>query len=226
MAKILLVDDDTTMSQALRSFLVDRSHVVETAESGEDALQLMTNFSFDVIVLDWNLPGVTGETVCLEYRKRGGRAPIIFLTGQNDISFLERGIHAGGDDYMTKPFEVRELAARLTGLLRRSQAHFVGELRAGKLLLRPELNTIFVDEQKVVLRPKETALLEFFLRNQNHIFAAQEVIDGVWASESSASTSTVRTWMGLLRHKLQSVGCEHLIRTIPGAGYILDADAS
>lgn len=226
MAKILLVEDDTTLAGALCAYLSQENYTVEAVESGEDALQLLAAFEYDVVVLDWNLPGITGEVVCNEYRKRNGQASIIFLTGQNDISFLEKGLDVGADDYLTKPFEVRELAARLRSLLRRRRSSFESELRVLNLWLKPEKNVLLADEQQeVVLRPKETALLEYFIRNPNRIFSAQNLLDAVWASESTASSNTVRTWMGLLRGKLAPLGHENLIRTVPGAGYIMEKKA-
>jgi DNA-binding response OmpR family regulator len=224
MSKILIVDDDRLIGNTLQAFLGNQNYAVEVLEAGEDALQLLNNFDFDLIILDWSLPGISGETVCLEYRKRGGQAPIIFLTGRNDISFLERGLSAGADDYLTKPFDIRELAARLQSLLRRGRGTFSADLRVHNLVLKSEINTLLVGDEKVSLRPKETALLEYFLRNPNRIFSAQQVLDAVWTSDSSATPNTVRTWMGLLRHKLAPLGHKNLIRTVAGAGYVLDSN--
>jgi DNA-binding response OmpR family regulator len=224
MSKILIVDDDRLIGNTLQAFLGNQNYAVEVLEAGEDALQLLTNFDFDLIILDWSLPGISGETVCLEYRKKGGQAPIIFLTGRNDISFLERGLSAGADDYLTKPFDIRELAARLQSLLRRGRGTFSADLRIHNLVLKSEINTLLVGDEKVSLRPKETALLEYFLRNPNRIFSAQQVLDAVWTSDSSATPNTVRTWMGLLRHKLAPLGHKNLIRTVAGAGYVLDSN--
>jgi DNA-binding response OmpR family regulator len=224
MSKILIVDDDRLIGNTLQAFLGNQNYAVEVLEAGEDALQLLNNFDFDLIILDWSLPGISGEPVCLEYRKRGGQAPIIFLTGRNDISFLERGLSAGADDYLTKPFDIRELAARLQSLLRRGRGTFSADLRVHNLVLKSEINTLLVGDEKVSLRPKETALLEYFLRNPNRIFSAQQVLDAVWTSDSSATPNTVRTWMGLLRHKLAPLGHKNLIRTVAGAGYVLDSN--
>lgn len=222
MAKILIVDDDTELSNTLRHVLQEQGYLVEQAFAGGDALQLLTNFDYDVIVLDWSMPGVTGEAVCLQYRKNGGQAPVIFLTGQTEIDFVERGLNAGADDYLTKPFAVRELSARLRSLLRRRRSAFESELKVRNLVLKPELNLLIAGDEKIELRPKETALLEYFLVNPNRIFSAQQLLDSVWPSESSATANTVRTWMGLLRHKLAPLGHEDLIRTVPGSGYVLD----
>lgn len=223
MPKVLVVDDDRLIGTTLQSYLSGQNYVVEVLEAGEDALQLLNSFDFDIIILDWALPGISGEQVCLEYRRKGGQAPIIFLTGRNDISFLERGLGAGADDYLTKPFDIRELAARLQSLLRRGRNSFSSDLRVGELVLKTEINTLMAGDEKITLRPKETALLEYFMRNPNRIFSAQQVLDAVWASDSSATPNTVRTWMGLLRHKLAPVGHKDLIRTVAGAGYVLDS---
>ena len=222
MAKILLVDDDQNLVAGLKQFLEEQSYQIEAVQDGEDALQILSSFHYDAIVLDWNLPGMSGEAICKEYRRRGGQTPIIFLTGQNDIEFLERGLAAGADDYLPKPFAARELAARLRSLLRRRQGAFEAELQAKGLLLKPEMNLLTDGNEKVTLRPKETALLEFLLRNPNKIFSAQQLLDMVWSSDSAATSNTVRTWMGLLRQKLSLFNQQDLIKTIPGAGYILE----
>ena len=222
MAKILLVDNDQNLVAGLKQFLEEQSYQIEAVQDGEDALQMLSSFHYDAIVLDWNLPGMSGEAICKEYRRRGGQTPIIFLTGQNDIEFLERGLAAGADDYLTKPFAARELAARLRSLLRRRQGAFEAELQAKGLLLKPEMNLLTDGNEKVTLRPKETALLEFLLRNPNKIFSAQQLLDMVWSSDSAATSNTVRTWMGLLRQKLSLFNQQDLIKTIPGAGYILE----
>ena len=222
MSKVLIVDDDVLLSHSLKLYLEEQNYVVETIGDGEDALHLLRSFPYDAIILDWNLPGMSGETVCLEYRKGGGQAPIIFLTGQNDISFIERGLGVGADDYLTKPFEVLELAARLRSMFRRRRGEFEAELRAFNIVLKPELNLLVSDDTKITLRPKETAVLEYLMRNPNRIFSAQQLLDSVWSADSTATANTVRTWMGLLRQKLAQVGRETLIRTVPGAGYVLD----
>src|SRR5690242_15662054 len=120
MPKLLVVEDDEELLRHISAWLSSEKYLVETANSGEDALQILGNFNFDVIILDWNLTGITGLEVCQKFRKSGGDTPIIFLTGESDIDHKELGLNSGADDYLTKPFNERELSARVKSLLRRS----------------------------------------------------------------------------------------------------------
>jgi DNA-binding response OmpR family regulator len=227
MAKVLFVDDDQELCKAVHAYLSTQGHVVDVCGSGEDALQLLSTLTYDLIVLDWGLPELTGEEVCRKFRSQGKQTPILFLTGKEDIVFLERAFESGADDYVLKPFNIRELAARVKSLVSRRTGTFVAELRIGGLLLQPEKNQISVGSTEVRLRAKETALLEFLIRHPNRVYSAQQLLDAVWPAENEGSTNSVRTWMNLLRHKLAEVGKENLIRTVLGSGYIIeDADAS
>lgn len=222
MAKILLVDDDLELISALQNFLSLQGHVVETTNSGEDAVQLLQGFSYDLIVLDWGLPGLAGDEVCRTYRAQGGAAPVLFLTGKNDISFLETGFNSGADDYLVKPFDMRELTARMKGLLRRLASQYVAQLNIGGVELNLENRTITADGKQVKLRAKESALLEYLMRHPNKTFSAQNLLDAVWASDSNGTTHSVRTWMGTLRRQLAKLGKGELVKTELGSGYILE----
>jgi DNA-binding response OmpR family regulator len=222
MAKLLFVDDDEALSNGVSSYLSLQGHVLDLCSSGEDALQLLDGFSYDLIVLDWGLPGISGEDVCRAFRSKEKQTPILFLTGKEDITFLERAFEAGADDYVLKPFNVRELAARIKTLIRRRTGTFVADLRIGDLLLRPEKNLISVNSTEVQLRAKETALLEFLIRHPNKVYSAQELLDAVWPADSARGTNCVRTWMNFLRNKLKEAGQENLIKTILGSGYIIE----
>jgi DNA-binding response OmpR family regulator len=218
----MIIDDDRGLLDSLESYFCAHGHVVDSCESAEDAEQLLSLYEYDVIVLDWNLPGMDGNQFCRNYRAKGGQTPVIFLTGNDSINFLETGLGSGGDDYLIKPFDIRELNARVKTLLSRRLGNIVPYLNVGELVLHPERNSISVQGQSVKLRSKEVSLLEFLMRHPNRIFSAQELVDNVWPADSAVGTNSVRTWMGLLRKKLAEVGQENLIRTILGAGYILD----
>lgn len=222
MAKILIVDDDLELSSALQNFLILQGHTVETTGTGEDAMQLLKSFSYDIIVLDWGLPGMDGDELCRLYRARGGMTPIMFLTGKNDVTFLETGFNSGADDYMSKPFDIRELSARLRGLLRRTNSQFSEELKIDGLVLIPDQKKASVRGKTVKLRAKESALLEYLIRHPNKTFSAQNLLDAVWAADSNGTTSSVRTWMGTLRQKLSDLGKGELIKTVLGSGYTIE----
>lgn len=222
MAKVLVVDDDLELCSAVQNFLSLQGHVVEAAATGEDAMQLLKNFQYDVIVLDWGLPGIEGDELCKLYRARGGLTPVMFLTGKNNVSFLETGFNAGADDYMVKPFDIRELSARIRGLLRRSNTRYIAQLKVDDVILIPDQRIVKSQGQVVKLRAKECALLEFLLRHPNQVFSAQNLLDAVWTSDSSGTTNSVRTWMGTLRQQLAKLGKEDLVKTVLGSGYTIE----
>jgi DNA-binding response OmpR family regulator len=224
MAKILIVDDDVDLCCMIKNILLKQNALVSLTHCGEDALRHLSNLEFDAIVLDWSLPDLSGEDICRRYRNNDGQAPIIFLTGKSDIEFLERGLSAGADDYLRKPFDGRELVARLESLLRRRHHRFCAKLVVRDLLLKPESNQIVVGGGTVSLTPKETAILEYLMRHPDHIFSASDLLAAIWPAEGKGGVNTVRTWIGFLRHKLESVGYGTLIRTIPSVGYILDSE--
>jgi len=226
MSKILIVDDDKELTQALDLYFSSRGHVIEDCDNGEDALQLLASFEYDLIVLDWTLPGITGHDVCRKFREQGGQTAIIFLTGKVEVSFLETALDSGADDYMVKPFDVRELFARTKTLLRRRTGTFVAELKVGDLVLKPELNLLITPVGEVRLRVKETALLEYLIRHTNRAFSAQQLLNAVWSSDSEGTTNSVRTWMNLLRRKLEGIGQTDLIKTISGSGYMIEEKKS
>lgn len=224
MSKILLVDDDAQLTDTLYSFLKGAGYVVDVSATGEDALELLAAYEYDVVILDWMLPGISGYDVCASYRLQGGQAPIIYLTGKNDISFLELGLESGGDDYITKPFNVRELNARLKAILKRRSIPYVAKLHACGLTLDPAKQAIVPDDGSyptVKLRAKESLLLEYFIRHPNQLFSAQDLLTACWSADSEASVDTVRTWIKLLRQRLVEVGQPDLVQTVIGSGYIL-----
>lgn len=222
MAKILLVEDDGELVQSLRDWLTLENHVLELATNGDDALQMLSLFSFDVIVLDWSLPGMSGYDICKQYRLNGGHTPIIFLTGRADIASREAGLDVGADDYLVKPFDARELSARIRSVLRRPHVTLAPELRVGDLVLDPMTRTVTADGGTVQLKPKECSLLEFLLRHPNQTFHSKDLLEAVWSSESDASSDSVRTWMKFLRGQLKSIGKSDLIKTVLGSGYFLE----
>ncbi|MCA0315325.1 MAG: response regulator transcription factor [Candidatus Melainabacteria bacterium] len=222
MAKILLVEDDLELSQRMEDWFSLENHNLEVVHSGEDALQMLTSFEFDVVVMDWGLPGMTGLEVVKQYRKQGGAAPIIFLTGRGEIDNREQGLDCGADDYMVKPFDVRELSARIRSLLRRPKGLLPTELAIKGVKLELETRTVKVGEQSAHLMPKQCALLEYLMRHPNRPFGAKALLDAVWPSDSEASEDTVRTCMKTLRRQLSTLGKEDFIKTMLGSGYLIE----
>lgn len=221
MAKVLIVDDDQQLSLALESHLKSWNFTTDCAATGGDALQLLSTYSYEVIILDWHLPDISGFEVCVEYRKKGGQTPIIFLTGNDDINSLEKALDAGADDYIAKPFNIRELHARLKAILRRGTGEFNPVLSVGSVTLHPESGVVEVNGKSLILRNKEIGILEFLMRHTDSAFTAQDLLDAVWPADAAPTTSAVRVWMKYLREKLASIGAEGLISTEVGLGYII-----
>ncbi len=220
MPKMLIVDDEVDYTRQLRSLLQEHGWTVEIANTGKDALQFLTNFQFDFVLLDWNLPEVTGLEICKRYRAAHGEAPVIFLTGRTSIDDKEAGFEAGGDDYLTKPFDVRELLMRVRALTQRP-ARRIESLAAQGVTLDPRLRTVHHLNESVQLSALETAILEFLLRNKNRFFSASELFEAVWEPDASASDETVRVRMRIIRQKLSKIKAEELVETVRGSGYVI-----
>lgn len=226
MAKILLVEDEPELAERLTDWFSMENHVLEIVDNGEDALQLLKNFTYDVIVLDWGLPGITGIEVCRTYRQEGGKAPVLFLTGKGDVASKETGLDIGADDYLVKPFDVRELSARIRSLLRRPASLVSNALSAGGINLDVQARSLTSGDKTVQLMPKQCALLEYLMRNPNRFYSAKALLDAVWPSDSEASESTIRTWVKTLREKLSKLGKEDCIKTVLGSGYMFESKDS
>jgi len=221
---MLIVDDDLETSRELKLAIEPHGWLVELCATGSDAQQLLQNFNYDFILLDWNLPDLTGPQVCKQFRNGGGETPIIFLTGRQAVEDIEHGLDAGGDDYLTKPFEVRELLARIRTVKRRPP-----QIKHGKLVLRqlefdPQLRLVKCGGENVQLSPTESSLLETICRKPNNFFSSTALFKAVWPSETESSEEIVRTHMKVLRRKLKLLTEDELIQTVRGSGYLIRAE--
>ena len=221
MAKIYIIEDDEELSDTLKDCLVSERHVVEQAYSGGEGLDHLRHYNYDLIILDWDLPQLTGLQLCTEFRHRGGNTPILFLTGLQDIAYKEKGFDAGCDDYLTKPFNLSELTRRVKALLRRPPAivNENGLLTGRHLTLNPISTKVTASGREVRLNPKEYALLEFFMRYPGQVFSAEALLDRVWKSTSESSTEAITTAVKRLRKKLDIEGEPSLITTVHRVGY-------
>ncbi len=223
MAKILLVEDDPTVAQAVVDALEFERHLVECFMDGNEGFERLTAFQYDLAVLDWGLPGKQGVDICREYRAKGGKTPILMLTGKGEIENKLAGFDSGADDYLPKPFNLRELLARVKALLRRPEGVHtdVIDVRGHKLNLN--LGKVTVHDREVALLAKEMALLEFLMRHQDRIFTVDELLDRVWQSDSESSEDAVRQCVTRLRKKIDVEGQPSLITTVKGLGYKIDS---
>jgi len=222
MSKFLLVEDQLELVPIVQAFLAAAGHIIEHVDNGEDALHLLTNFKYDLIILDWGLPGMSGAEVCKEFRQSGGTTPIIFTTGRNDIDSKEEALDLGGDDYLVKPYNLRELSARIRTIMRRPAELLPSDLRIGDVVLNTETRVMTVTGKEVQLMPKECALLEYLMRHPNHACGSKALLDAVWPSDRDASTDTVRTWIKTLRTKLAAAGKDDFIKTVRSSGYLIE----
>ena len=223
MAKILLVEDEKDLSDPVRLFLESQDHLVDVINDGHDAIEKLKYYTYDVIILDWVLPGMLGVEVCRLFRQNGGTTPILMLTAKSNTQEKIKALDAGADDYLTKPFDLDEVSARIRALLRRPIALSANVLKARNLVVEPNTYRVIRDNEEVQLLPKEFALLAFFMRHPNQVFSPEALLDRVWASDSDASPETIRTYIKRLRQKIDVEGQPSIINTIHGVGYKLEA---
>lgn len=223
MAKIYIIEDDEELSETVKDCLVCERHVVEQAFAGMEGLDHLRFYQYDLIILDWDLPEITGLQVCTQFRARGGKTPILFLTGMRDITFKEAGFDAGCDDYLTKPFEMRELSVRVKALLRRPPPVGSGTiLQVRHVILDPTTDKVTSGGKEVKLNAKEYALLEFLMRHPSKLFSGEALLDRVWKTSTDSSTEAITTVVSRLRKKLDVPGEPSIINTVRGMGYRLD----
>jgi len=223
MAKILVVEDNPELIDNIRELLEGQQHNVDCCSDGLEALGYLRSYEYDVIVLDWVLPKMTGIEILKQFRAQGGVTPIIMLTGRRDIDDKEHGLDAGADDYLTKPFELRELAARIRSQIRRApnSSSPLDTLTVGDIVLNKETKQVTKAGRDVKLMPKDFAILELFLTYPNKVFSAEALMDRIWSSSSDASPDVVRKHINRIRKEIDTDGKESLIRTVHGVGYSL-----
>lgn len=221
MAKILVVEDDPEFRDMIEDWLSHEHYTVDCVSTGDDGRQRVLYYEYDLIVLDWDLPGVKGVDICKEYRDKGGATPILMLTGKSSISEKEMGLDAGADDYLTKPFHVKELSARVRALLRRGSGLTSNVLKIGNLTLEPVNFRVTKGGVELELQRKEFLLLEFLMRNPNRVFSPEALLERVWSGESDATVDAIRTCVMRIRKKIDSEGQESIIKTVHGVGYKL-----
>lgn len=219
MAKILLVEDDLDLGDRIVQWLKHEHHTVELIADGQQASDYLAQLKYDLVVLDWGLPNRTGVDVLREFRKAGGVTPVLLLTGKGKIAEKEEGLDAGADDYLTKPFDIKELSARIRALLRRVPQFTTNSIVVGPVELNVGGHTISVNGNEVQFAPREFAMLEFFMKHAGQVVSNETLLERVWSSESTASSETIYTCVRAVRKKLKEAGADNFIRTVHGIGY-------
>ena len=220
--KILLVDDDLVLVELLTKALTQQNYAIDVATDGEQGWIYGSTYTYDLIILDWYLPKLDGVQLCQRFRANNYNTPIILLTSRSGSSNKIKGLDAGADDYICKPFDVEELAARIRALLRRLNCDFLPMLRWGDLQLNPCSNEVMYQGRSLSLTAKEYRLLELFLRHPQEVMTVDDIIDRLWSSSEYPAIATVRSHLRRLRQKLKQEGFpDDLIVTVRGQGYCL-----
>lgn len=222
MAKILLVEDDEVLTEQIENYLRAKDFTVESCHDGIEAAEILQMSKFDLIIIDWGLPGVSGVEIVRKFRQSGGVTPILMLTGKNKVDEKETGFDAGADDYLTKPFDARELHARARALLRRPPEFQGVRLEANGLAIDTSSHQAFFNDKLLTLQPREFQLLEFLLRHKGKAVRTQELLEHVWSSDSDVASETLYTYIRALRKKIQGLGGDpSLIATVHAVGYTI-----
>jgi DNA-binding response OmpR family regulator len=219
---VLVVEDERRLAQLVRRVLEEEGHTVDLAYDGEEGLAMGMEASHDVIVLDILLPGIDGIEVCQALRKNRVDTPILLLTALDDVQDRVRGLDAGADDYLGKPFAFQELLARLRALgRRRVQAREADRLQTADLVL--DLNRRRAERagRLIELSPKEFALLEFLMRNEGRVVTRTQILDHLWGYDHTPDSNLVDVYVSYLRRKVDKGHADKLIGTIRGVGYFL-----
>ena len=221
--KILLVEDDDRIAQALAEALRDRKYIVEIARDGQEGLELAEGFKYDLIILDLILPKLDGMTVCRRLRQAKNSTLILILTAKDTSSDKVLGLDVGADDYVVKPFDLSELLARIRALLRRETVTTSPILEWERLRLDPSACQVYYADQLLHLTPKEYGLLELFLRSGTRVLSRRAIVDRLWTFEDIPGEETVKVHLRSVRQKLKAAGAvPNLIETIYGLGYRLN----
>jgi two-component system, OmpR family, response regulator MprA len=222
MARVLVVDDEPAVRRALERALRLENHDVTLAEDGEQALDVLASGATDAVILDVLMPRLDGLEVCRRLRKAGDRTPVLMLTARDAIDDRVEGLDVGADDYLVKPFALRELQARLRALLRRSGDGVDGEtLRYADLVLDPVAHEVHRGDRLIELSRTEFLLLELFMRHPRQVLTRSTIFENVWGYDFGPTSNALGVYMGYLRRKTEAGGEPRLLHTVRGVGYVL-----
>ena len=223
MLRILLVEDDQNLGDTVSTLLQEEGYLVDRALQGDEGLFLARQNIYDLLILDVMLPGMSGLAILKQLREEAIVTPILFLTARDSIQDKVCGLESGADDYLVKPFAFAELLARIKVLLRRQAGVKESSLVYGSLSLDIKRKEAFMDSRPLGLTGKEYELLEFLILNKEQILVREQIFDRIWGFESEATQGIVDLYIHYLRKKLAPFGCDGLIHTIRGVGFMLKA---
>ncbi len=220
--RILVIEDDDEVRAAIRRALMLGGYEIILAQTGSEGLSRAQSDVPDAIVLDLGLPDIDGIEVCRTLRRAGNRTPILMLTARVAVEDRVDGLEAGADDYLVKPYDVRELRARLRAMMRRHvEGADGGVLRFAELELDPDAHAARIGEREIDLTRTEYQLLELLMLNPRRVLTSELIYDRVWGYDFGPSGNALRVYIGYLRRKLEAEGERRLIQTVHGVGYVL-----
>jgi len=220
--KVLVVDDEPNIRDLLSASLRFAGHQVATAANGTDAIKMITDTSPDIVLLDVMLPDISGFGVTKKIRGMGIETPILFLTARDDTEDKVAGLTVGGDDYVTKPFSLDEIMARVSAIMRRTgkDSSAGSVINVGELSINEDAHEVSVNEQFVDLSPTEYQLLRYLATNPNRVLSKAQILDHVWEYDFNGEMGIVESYVSYLRKKLDPLSSEPLIVTKRGVGYM------
>lgn len=220
--RILLVDDEVELTIPLSRVLNREGYTVDVAEDGTVGSELATQGDYDLLILDWMLPQTTGLQICQQLRSQGKTTPVLFLTAKDTIDDRVQGLDAGADDYLVKPFELRELLARVRALLRRAttpDTTTTTRMQVADLELDLDNQLAYRQGRTIELSEKESHLLEYFMRNTGQLLTHTQIHQHLWGDGEPPSSNVLAAFIRLLRRKIEANGETTLIHTVYGKGY-------
>jgi DNA-binding response OmpR family regulator len=219
--RILLVEDEKNVAAFIKKGLEEERYTVDRASDGEEGLLYALSSLYDVIVLDIVLPLLSGIEVCKHIRQKGLQTPILMLTARDTVTDKVHGLDSGADDYLTKPFVFEEFLARIRALVRRKGTE-IAQLQCRDLRIDILSHKAYINDQEIVLRPKEFAILEYLLRNKGRVLSRTQILENIWGYNYDPTTNIVDVHIKSLREKINAVSNEEYIRTVRGVGYSID----
>jgi two-component system, OmpR family, copper resistance phosphate regulon response regulator CusR len=218
--RILVIEDEAGIARFLKDGLEEECFAVDLAQNGNEGLAMALANDYDLLVVDWMLPGISGIEVCRKFRQEHPAVPVLILTARDTIDDAVFGLEAGANDYIRKPFAFAELLARIRTHLRRG-GYEQNVLEAQGLSMDPSAHKVLCNDREVELTPKEFSLLDFLLRHKGRVCSRSMIIEHVWDIHFDSDTSVIDVYVNYLRKKLNDAGCTGIVRTIRGVGYTI-----
>lgn len=222
--RILVIEDEAKVGSFIKRALEEESYAVDLCADGAQGLDLALSGSYDLVIVDLMVPSLPGLEIVKRLRKEKITSPVLILTALSQIDQKVKGLDAGADDYLTKPFAIDELSARVRALLRRGPTDAVGILQVDDLILNPATREVTRGEQRLDLTAKEYALLEYFMRNAGRVLTRPMIAEHVWNLDFDTFTNVIDVYVNYLRNKVDKGRPRKLIHTVRGSGYVLKAE--